>query len=544
MTDISTLSDAELLALRQPSQLSPLSQMSDEDLLAARKPDPSSPISWSQVNEDALKNSNASGGRLLRDTVMPIMHPIDTAKNVGKLVAGGVEKLIPGDQGHEKYADAVGGYFKDRYGGWNNIKHTMAEDPWGILADATIPLSGGEALAARVPGVVGRMGRIGAEATRAIDPIAGILNAGKKTAGGVGKGTGVVGSELLGLRTGTGGESIREAARSGFEGGAGDKAFLGELRGPAKLESDLVQEARGAVGNMYEKRGTDYMDAKGGFMGLGGWAANRKPISFMPIDAADAQLKSFGELKGAPPNEALAPVKKEIGTLINQWRLGDPERLHTVQGLDNLKKRIGAIKDAQEYGTDSWKVANDMYNSVWGTIAKHDPEYAKAMGGYADASDKVKEIQRTLGLKKGSSEDTALRKLTSVMRNNVNTNFGSREAAAKALEEAGAPNLMKRIAGQSLNAKTPRGLVKLLTAGEGLALPITALTNPHLLPLIMADMATQSPRVIGELAHLGGKGAGYAAAIAKRLHLGDAVNPYVKSGYAARGLREEPEVAR
>ena len=33
----------------------------------------------------------------------------------------------------DKKADAVGKYYKDRLGGWKEIKQTMAEDPVGAM---------------------------------------------------------------------------------------------------------------------------------------------------------------------------------------------------------------------------------------------------------------------------------------------------------------------------------------------------------------------------------------------------------------------------
>ena len=73
---------------------------------------------------------------------------------IGELAAGATQKvgralgIDMGSEGIPK-ADAVGQFFKDRYGAMENIKHTLATDPVGSLADAATVLSGGELAGAR-----------------------------------------------------------------------------------------------------------------------------------------------------------------------------------------------------------------------------------------------------------------------------------------------------------------------------------------------------------------------------------------------------------
>ena len=87
------------------------------------------------------------------------------------------------------------------------------------------------------------------------------------------------------------------------------------------------------------------------------------------------------------------------------------------------------------------------------------------MKGYEEASDLTKEIEKTLSLPKdartGPTIDTSLRKLQSVLRNNVSTNYGNRTELAKYLVNSGAPHLMEALAGQAANAWVPRGLAQL-----------------------------------------------------------------------------------
>jgi len=85
-----------------------------------------------------------------------------------------------------------------------------------------------------------------------------------------------------------------------------------------------------------------------------------------------------------------------------------------------------------------------------------------------------------------------LRKLQSLMRNNVNTNYGNRVGMAKALETQGA-DILPAVAGQAASSFTPRGLQGLAASGAGLA----AFANPATLSVLPFT----SPRLMGELSY-------------------------------------------
>ncbi len=114
-------------------------------------------------------------------------HPIDTVTNISNLVAGtagagakyvaentdlgqkflekanevrkanGVPLLVVGEDGKIQaenteqmdQADAVGGYFKDRYGSAEGIKRSAVEDPAGVALDISSLFDGGASLAGR-----------------------------------------------------------------------------------------------------------------------------------------------------------------------------------------------------------------------------------------------------------------------------------------------------------------------------------------------------------------------------------------------------------
>jgi hypothetical protein len=122
------------------------------------------------------------------------------------------------------------------------------------------------------------------------------------------------------------------------------------------------------------------------------------------------------------------------------------------------------------------------------------------MQEYSEASDTIKEIERALSLGQKASADTAMRKLQSLTRNNVNTNYGNRLDLAKTLEAGGGNEILPSISGQAMSSWTPRGLAGL--GGPATLGIAAAMSNPYAL----AALPFQSPRTIGTLLYGTGQG--------------------------------------
>ena len=151
------------------------------------------------------------------------------------------------------------------------------------------------------------------------------------------------------------------------------------------------------------------------------------------------------------------------------------------------------------------------------------PEYARVMNGYEEASDVLRQIEKTLSLpanERKTSVDTSLRKLQSTLRNNVNTNYGYRQKLVEYLENNGAPNLKAALAGQSANSFSPRGLSKVtaLLGAEGVAALAAAwFTTPWAAAVAAPVLAASSPRIVGEAVHGASRLVGKAAKPGKYL---------------------------
>lgn len=442
------------------------------------------PLSWSQVPGKALSNAPHSAYEFGKAVAQPFMHPVETAGNLAAIGSGVIQHLGLGDQEDTEDKDtasAAGKFLVDRYGSVEGIKKTLATDPVGVAADLSTIL-GGTGL------------------TRAAGSLAG------KAARGVGRGA----AELAGLQTGVGSEPLMQAARAGYEGGEAAKAFRANITGAAPME-EAVRDAQNAVKNLRQQRSAAYTE------GMRAVGEVDTPLDFSKIDDALAratEVKTFHGISLEPETQA---IRQKIGKSVAAWKALEPEVYHTPEGLDALKQRVGSIRDNTDFGTPARKVADDAYHAIRQTIVDEAPEYGRVMKGYEEASKQIQNLQRELSVPTDKGNiDTSLRKLQSVLRNNVNTSFGRRKELAQFLVDNGSPELMYKLAGQALNPIAPRGLQRLATS---IGLEVASLLGlgtvggiaaAHLAPAA-ALLPMTSPRLMGEAAYWGGRGARAAA---------------------------------
>jgi hypothetical protein len=477
----------------------------------------SDPAAVSAIGE-TLSNVPRSAAHFAESVAQPILHPVETAENIGRIGKGVMQKLgVISGKDATQYADAVGKALVDRYGSKDAILKTIVVDPVGIAADVATVLSAGGSLAVRAPGLLrmigadtGRAGEAVAAAGRGVSAVGNAVNP-LSVVTPVAKLGGKVASEALGVTTGAGGESIRTAAQAGAEGGQAGKAFLENLRDQVPAE-EVVSDAKAAVANLRQQRGDLYRQEMAK-MDRGQY----KILDFADIDAAvDNTVKKFKSVSISPSVEALQNSIREV---VNEWKGFAPAQYHTAEGLDALKQRIGDIRDNTQYGTPQRLAADKVYNAIKGTIVKQAPEYADIMKGYQTASEQIKEIEKTLSVNPKASIDTALRKITSALRDNVNTNYGKRKELVGFLARSGATHLLQKIAGQALKSVAPRGLARVLAGGEGATALALAGTNPIIAAKLAAATGMSSPRLVGEAAFKAGQASRF---------------PFRKAGLASR----------
>ena len=119
----------------------------------------------SEVPAAALKNLPKSAASAVSGVYQAVTSPAETLQTISQAIGGGFYNALPeqaqkfvvnvseNPEGLAKSIDtanAIGGIYKDRYGDWEKIKRTVAEDPVGAISDLSLLFSGGAAAASKV----------------------------------------------------------------------------------------------------------------------------------------------------------------------------------------------------------------------------------------------------------------------------------------------------------------------------------------------------------------------------------------------------------
>ena len=142
---------------------------------------------WTQTASEAVRNIPSSAAQFFGNVVQAVTSPVETAKGLGLAAAGGIAKveqavlpesvrnfvrsLAASPENYDQAvaaANAVGGFYKDRYGSVERLKNTLATDPVGAAADLSTLLAGGATAAGTV---APRSAAVLGTASRVIDPL-------------------------------------------------------------------------------------------------------------------------------------------------------------------------------------------------------------------------------------------------------------------------------------------------------------------------------------------------------------------------------------
>lgn len=308
---------------------------------------------------------------------------------------------------------------------------------------------------------------------------------------------GTITTNTLGATTGAGADAVRAA----FEAGkARSTAFLENVRGKASFD-DIVDSAKSALSSMREQRAAAY---KSGMVNI---KADKTVLDFKPIDDALNNVLSTGTYKGIAIRKKAAETVDDLKAVIDEWRALPPAEYHTPEGIDALKQAVWDVAESAKPGTAGDRAVKQVYNAIKSTVTKQAPAYAKVMKDYSQASETLKELEKSLSLGNKAARDTAVRKLQSIMRNNVSTSYGNRADLVKKLEEQGGAELLPAIAGQSMNTWTPRGMVGAIEKAG-------VIPAAYFAPATLAAAPFASPRLVGEAAYGLGRLVGGAQDIA------------------------------
>jgi len=303
-------------------------------------------------------------------------------------------------------------------------------------------------------------------------------------------------TKMLGGTTGVGEEALKQAYQAGKQGGTKATSFVEAMREGQSM-TNVLDAARANLSAMNAQKQNAYRS------GMVDIRNDKSILDFGNIDKAVNDAFDMTKFKGFVKNQEAVTALSKIKDSIDELKNLDPVEYHTPEGLDALKQRVGGLLESIPFEQKTARTAaGNVYNSIKNEITAQAPTYAKVMKDYHSASDTMKEIERSLSLGQKASADTAMRKLQSLMRNNVNTNYGYRDQLARQLEQAGGNEFMPALAGQALNDYMPRGIQRAVNPAS--AIGIGALGN---IPAAVGMGLVSSPRLVGEAMYKAGQGA-------------------------------------
>lgn len=453
------------------------------------------PLTAMQVVGGAAINLPGSLYQLGADVATAVTSPVQTAQTVLDLGAGALQEALPEslvqfigeDKKSRELAQKVGEMYVDRYGSVEQAKKTFATDPAGFLGDAATVLGIGGAT------LPGRAGALASKTAAAVDPI----SLASKGVSQVAQRAGPATAAALGVSTGVGDRPIVEAFEAGKEGGERSEMLTSQMRGQGDplVVVDAAKQGLNRMRNTMSQRYRVQMDEVG---------KAQEPIKMRPIyDIAENAMNRATFGREVIDTTAAAAIAKAQDRIMD-WAKLDPAKYHTAEGIDALKRSVGAIIDTIPVEQRNARAAvQGIYDQIKTEIKAQAPIYADAMKDYSQAAELITEIERTLSLNPRASVDTQLRKLQSVMRNNVQTNYGQRAALTEQLQQAGGTPFMAGLAGQALS---PYAAVGAARFGMG-PLTIQQLASGNL-PVAAAMAGAASPRLAGETALKAGQAAG------------------------------------
>ena len=322
------------------------------------------------------------------------------------------------------------------------------------------------------------------------------LNALASARQGVGTGAANLSSSLAGTIMGKPAESVRQAYAAGK---AGNADFLENLRGNVPADQ-ILGDIKQGIATIQTDASKAYTNAKTG------WAADKTPLDFTPIDKKLADVKSSLEVNGKSKiGEAEQRVIKEIDDVVAQWK-NDPAA-RTALDLDALKQRIDAIYPESPRHTQAQRAVTDIRNTVKDTITSQVPEYTDAMKAYETQLGLVRDITKALGTSDKIAKETAINKIMSVLKGTPSSQF--KQDLVEQLKKQGGVDIMPALAGQDLSSWLPTSGIGKSIMGGGLT-AATLLHHPELAlatPLTMPRLMGEAYYGMGRLSGAGGRGA-------------------------------------
>lgn len=394
----------------------------------------------------------------------------------------------------------------DRYGGWlggekgwgftpeqgyENVKRTLAEKPVEAILDATMfapafpKLAKYDPAALPAKAVEKTIEAVGNVAPKTVDWLS------SRAAEGV---------------YGAHGDVLRELYESGK---LNQRDVADVLRGKKKVEQ-LLPEVRDALGELYLQKNTDYM------VNMQKVQSSTAPIDVTKVQSALDKAMEVGSfvdpatgqvLRVTEKNPSVLKAREDIKNEVHEWLTNPNPSFRTAYGFDQLKQAIYNIADSIPLNDTAMRpghvYADRVAKAVRDTIKEAVPEYGEMMQKYGGDAEMIRELKKEFSLGEKSTNQAAVKKLQQTFRKTAGTGHGEKlDLLRRAMDKAGFDSIVPQLAAEQMSSWHPRGL-------RGVGLPAAELfasvTNPSLIPEMIAVATATSPRVAGELAYGAGR---------------------------------------
>ena len=375
-------------------------------------------------------------------------------------------------------ASAAGQDLAERYGGYEEVKRSLAERPVSTAMDVATILTGGGGLAARAPGIAGKLGQAAVKAGQAIDPMTGLV----KAATALPKATAIP----FWWKTGSSMKSLNDAARAGIEG---NPVFMDHLRGVATAE-DMVNSVDDAVKTLSDTASKNWVQK------MGNMAEGSLPFDKIDeaYNRAYNEARSLGKIKNPNMAEAIDKAKLKI----DEWRNQPYHPLaNNIEDMQGLKETIDDIRSDYKGDPRTQKFLGEIYDSIKKTISDKDPQYANLMEDWQSYKREINELRKELYAGVGDRKTMAARIRKIIAAQSKAEKQGLLDKIAEIN-----PDIPFMVAGQELSSLMPygvRGYISNIGAYGMLGLPAT-----------LAGIAAASPKIAGQAQYRLGQGVGLA----------------------------------
>jgi hypothetical protein len=445
----------------------------------------------SSAAEHFVPSAKAFGHAL----ITPFTQPKETVEALGQLGTGLYSKA-QGALGYKQDAaikakdeaavNQMGQLLKERYGTLEAAKRTFAEDPVGFFADVSLPFTGGGSLAARAPGIIGKVGEAATTVGRAIDPLSVAAQVPKVAGQAVMSAANVP----LSLQSGVALKSLQQAREAGA---TANPAFW---RSAASGDpSEVISAVSNGIRQAAAERSAEYLAGMNK-------ADRTRMLDYGKVDAALQEARDIaypGGGKPFDPSSSKVQTYEKIKGLIDAWK-NDPQRPPTMENFDLLKREIrDSGWGSTMPRTQERKIIDTLANAAKDTIP--DAVYRDTMEAYAKRTQDLNDLTKGLTVR-GGSTSSQIRKILKEQKD------GGKLIESLAKYD---PDLPYKIAGLDVHEYLPKGLLGRLVGS------VSGLGVAHFLgPQGLVAYATASPRVGGMINYGVGRATGLPARIVEQ----------------------------